>query len=147
MRERKPSFAARILQGKGVKDESLDLFSWLRKPPNPLPPSNDNVKGQSGQISNLYTLYWGFVAIYFMKFNNGQLSQESCTCMLNSVRYGTNHDQKQLAQKSDRILNKCLQINWVLGGVQSKTMKRIMNGKFETDDLLSPEVGKNEFNW
>ncbi|XP_078178706.1 uncharacterized protein LOC144572896 isoform X2 [Carex rostrata] len=77
MRERKPSFASRILQGKGINDESLDLFSWLRKSPNPVQPSNDNVTSQK---------------------------------------------------------------------VQGKT-KRASNGKFETDDLLSPEVGKNEFNW
>ncbi|KAF3334046.1 proteoglycan 4-like protein [Carex littledalei] len=79
MRERKPSFASRILQGKGIKDESLDLFSRLRKSPNPVQPSNDSVTSQHGVV-------------------------------------------------------------------QGKT-KRTSNGKFETDDLLSPEVGKNEFNW
>ncbi|KAJ4788278.1 Translation initiation factor IF-2 [Rhynchospora pubera] len=81
MRERKPSFTARILQGKKIKDESLDLFSWLRKSPNPAPP-------EVGK--------------------NNVLSQH--------------------------------------GRVQGKT-KRIANAKLETDDLLSPDVGKNEFNW
>lgn len=54
MRERKPSFASRILQGKGINDESLDLFSWLRKSPNPVQPSNDNVTSQNGENKILH---------------------------------------------------------------------------------------------